>query len=211
MDKRIGILLFERVNELDFVGPYEVLTGSDYLNRVPLFPEYPEAWPDHLEVCLITKEPGVLTCEKGMRVDVRMSIRDCPALDVLLVPGGSGVDAVAADPAQLAWIRRIAQGCEWVTSVCNGVFVLAAAGLTQGRRVTTHWAALDMLRETRATGPVLGDIQFVRDGKLVSSAGVSAGIDMSLWLLGQLTSPTRARLVQRTMQYNPAPPYTAEL
>lgn len=109
----------------------------------------------------------------------------------------------------LSWIREIAPRCRWVTSVCNGVFVLAAAGLTAGKRVTTHWAALDMLRKTGAVGEVLEGYQYVRDGNLLTSAGVSAGIDMALWLVGQVMTPHWARLIQRTMQYDPAPPYTA--
>ncbi len=94
-------------------------------------------------------------------------------------------------------------------SVCNGVFILAAAGLTHNKKVTTHWAALQMLKDTNLTGPVLDGFQYVRDGNLVTSAGVSAGIDMALWVTGQITSPDRARLIQRTMQYDPAPPYSA--
>lgn len=209
--KTIGILMFERVNELDFLGPFEVFANSDYIMRAPIFPPDVRIDPMEIDVRLIGKTRGPVVCEKGLRVDVAYTIADCDELDVLLVPGGSGVDDISVDAQLLDWMRRIAQNCSWTTSVCNGVFALAAAGLTGGKKVTTHWAALEALRQTGATGPVLDDVQFVRDGALVSSAGVSAGIDMALWVLGQLTTPARARLVQRTMQYDPAPPYTAEL
>jgi len=206
----VGILMFESVNELDFLGSFEVFANSDYILRVPMFPDV-SIDPVKIDVRLVGKTSGWVTCEKGLRVEVPYSISDCDTFDVLLVPGGSGVDAASADPELLDWIRGVAQDCGWLTSVCNGVFVLAAAGLTREARVTTHWAALQALRDTGATGQVLDDVQFVRDGSLVASAGVSAGIDMALWVLGQLTTPARARLVQRTMQYDPAPPYTAEI
>lgn len=211
MQTTIGILMFETVNELDFLGPYEVFTNSDYLLRTPIFPTSVKLSPDTIDVRLMAKGPGIVTCEKGLQVNVPHALADCANLDVLVVPGGSGVQGVMADPEQLDWVRRIAKECRWVTSVCNGVFVLAAAGLTTDKRVTTHWAAVEMLRQTGLAGTVLEDVQFVRDGKLVSSAGVSAGIDMALWVLGQIMTPERARLVQRTMQYDPAPPYTAEI
>lgn len=210
MTLKAGILLFDSVNELDFIGPYEVLANSDYLLRVPMFPGI-DISPDRLDVQLIAKNVQPLTCEKGLFVRPTMAIADCPALDILVVPGGSGVDTVMADEETLEWIRDIANGCTWVTSVCNGVFILAAAGLTHGKRVTTHWAALEMLKETKLTGPVLDGFQYVRDGNLVTSAGVSAGIDMALWVAGQVTTPERARLIQRTMQYDPAPPYAADV
>jgi len=210
MTLKAGILLFDSVNELDFIGPFEVLANSDYLLRVPLFPGM-EISPERLDVQLIARTVRPLTCEKGLSVCPTMAIADCDALDILVVPGGSGVDGVMADEETLQWIRAVANGCTWLTSVCNGVFILAAAGLTRGKKVTTHWAALDMLRKTRLTGPVLDGFQYVRDGNLVTSAGVSAGIDMALWIAGQVTSPERARLIQRTMQYDPAPPYAADV
>jgi transcriptional regulator GlxA family with amidase domain len=211
MHTDVGILMFETVNELDFVGPYEVFANSDYLLRVPIFPPSVKLDPDTVGVHLVARVAGTVTCEKGLQVAVPYSFENVPPLDVLVVPGGSGVETVMADPVQLAWVRRMAQQCKWMTSVCNGVFILAAAGLVKERRVTTHWAALEMLRATGLTGPVAQEVQFVRDGNVVSSAGVSAGIDMALWLLGQLITPARARLVQRCMQYDPAPPYTADV
>ena len=162
-------------------------------------------------VTIMARHGEWVTCEKGLRVHAPTPIAASGDLDILLIPGGSGVDAVSDDEEVLSWIRQVAPRCRWVTSVCNGIFVLAAAGLTAGKRVTTHWAAPDMLRKTEAVGEVLDGYQYVRDGNLVSSAGVSAGIDMALWLVGQVISPDWARLIQRTMQYDPAPPYTASV
>jgi transcriptional regulator GlxA family with amidase domain len=211
MNTVVGILMFETVNELDFLGPYEVLSNSNYILRVPIFPPDVKLSPDTIEVRLVSKNGGYVTCEKGLQVKVPYSFSECQTLDVLVIPGGSGVDAVCADNEQLQWIKDVSKRCQWITSVCNGVFVLASAGLARDKRVTTHWAALEMLRQTKLAGTVVEGVQFVRDGNLVTSAGVSAGIDMALWLLGQITTPDRARLVQKTMQYNPAPPYTAEI
>ena len=211
MHTTVGILMFKTVNELDFLGPYEVFTNSDYLLRVPIFPPSVKLAQDTIDVRLIAKQSGLITCEKGLQVNIPHVFSDNTKLDVLVVPGGSGVDGVMNDPEQLAWVRQVAKACKWVTSVCNGVFILGAAGLTKDKRVTTHWAALEMLRQTGFAATVVDEVQFVRDGNTVSSAGVSAGIDMALWVLGQIMTPERARLVQRTMQYDPAPPYTAEV
>lgn len=110
----------------------------------------------------------------------------------------------------LEYIRGVAPGCQWVTSVCTGAMVLHAAGLLRGKRVTTHWAYCDQL-EAQGEVTVLRNLRYVRDGNVVTSAGVSAGIDMSLWLVGQVLGADTARNVQRTMQYDPAPPYAAEV
>ena len=110
----------------------------------------------------------------------------------------------------LSWIAAQAEGCRWVTSVCTGARLLLAAGPARGKRITTYYGAVDELRAGGLAAEVLEGVRFVRDGKLVTSAGVSAGIDMSLWLLGQLFSPALAREVQQGIEYFPAPPYTAE-
>ncbi len=114
MTLKAGILLFDSVNELDFIGPYEVLANSDYLLRVPMFPGV-EISPVRMDVHLIAKSVQPLTCEKGLSVQPTMTMADCPDLDILVVPGGSGVDAVMADEESLQWIRGIADGCTWLT------------------------------------------------------------------------------------------------
>jgi transcriptional regulator GlxA family with amidase domain len=114
------------------------------------------------------------------------------------------------NPVLLDWVKQAAANCTWVTSVCTGSLVLEAAGLVDGRKVTTHWAMLDHLR-TKGSVTVLDERRYVRDGNVVTAAGVSAGIDMSLWVVGQLYGVDHARAVQRMMEYDPAPPYAAEV
>jgi len=115
-----------------------------------------------------------------------------------------------ANPVLIDWLRKVGEQCVWVTSVCTGALLLHEAGFAKGKRVTTHWAFCQQLR-ARGEVEVLENRRYVRDGNLVTAAGVSAGTDMALWLVGQLRSPDFARIVQRAMEYDPAPPYTAEV
>jgi transcriptional regulator GlxA family with amidase domain len=188
-----GILLFEGVEELDFAGPWEVLTMGKLLR------------PDD-RVVTIARTLDPVRCAKGLRVLPDHAFEDAPALDVLLVPGGDGTRRLLEDRVTLDFVQRCAASAQWTTSVCSGSLVLAAAGLLDGRKATTHWAVLPELRRFERVD-VLDHVRYVRDGQVVSAAGVSAGIDMALWLFGQLSSPADARKVQRFMQYDPAPPY----
>jgi len=190
-----GILLFDDVEELDFVGPWEVLTAAKMLE--------PED-----RVVTIAQAPEV-RCAKGLRVLADHDLGSAPELDVVLVPGGQGTRREVDNPVLIDWLRKVGPSCQWVTSVCTGALLLHEAGFARGRRVTTHWGFAESLRE-RGDVTVLDDVRFVRDGNLVTAAGVSAGIDMALWLVGQVHSPDLARKVQRYIQYEPAPPYTAE-
>mgnify|MGYP005849344053 CR=1 FL=1 len=199
---RIGILVFPDAEELDFVGPYEVFTMSNEVFSLHGKPE-----PDN--VMLISQTGGTVRCRKGMRVETDHAIADAPALDVLLVPGGQGTRAEAENRVLLDWIAEVDAGTAWTTSVCTGALLLAAAGVATGKRVTTHWAFVDQLRAGGEVAEVLENIRYVRDGKLVTAAGVSAGIDMALWLVGQMHGPEHARMTQRAMEYDPAPPYAA--
>lgn len=202
--KTIGILIFDDVEELDFVGPYEVFTMineiSESLGKAPF-----------VDVMLISETGQDITGRKGMRVGAHIAMNDVSELDVILIPGGQGSRDVIQNNAVLAWIKDRAARCEWVTSVCTGSFVLAKCGLTQGRKITTHWANFDEFKRLGLEGDLMAHMRYVRDGNIVTSAGVSAGIDMSLWLTGQMFSPKLARQVQRAMQYDPAPPYAAEV
>jgi transcriptional regulator GlxA family with amidase domain len=192
----IGLLIFDDVEELDFVGPWEVFT-SLYANGDG-------------RVVTISERGGAVRCAKGLRVSADHSFADAPALDVLLVPGGQGTRREVGNPAVIEWIRKAGERCQWVTSVCTGALLLHEAGFAKGKRVTTHWAFVEQLR-ARGDVTVLDGPRFVRDGNLVTAAGISAGIDMALWLVGQLHSPDVARRVQRYIQYDPAPPYAAEV
>ncbi|MGJ8563175.1 MAG: DJ-1/PfpI family protein [Alphaproteobacteria bacterium] len=201
--KTIGIFIFNDVEELDFVGPYEVFT---MINTVLQYEEKPDA----VKVVLISKDGKDITGKKGMRVGAHASIQEITSLDVICVPGGQGARAQINDNEILNWIQNIAPTCEWVTSVCTGAFILAKAGLTKGKRLSTFWSAFDEFKTLGLKGELVPHVRYVRDGNLVTSAGVSAGIDMALWLTGQMYTPAFARKVQRGMQYDPAPPYTAD-
>jgi transcriptional regulator GlxA family with amidase domain len=202
--KTIGLLIFDDVEELDFVGPWEVFQMVNEIAR-----RRGEAEP--LSNCLISKDGSDITAVKNMRVGAHASMADIDALDVILVPGGRGARAVIRDTAMMAWVEALAPGCEWVTSVCTGAFVLAKAGLLEGRRAATHWSAFDEFEKLGLSGTLVPDVRYVRDGNVVTAAGVSAGIDMSLWLVGQWFGAQMSRDVARAMQYDPAPPYAADV
>ena len=191
-----GILIFPDAEELDFVGPWEVFTMARFVK------------PDDRAVLIAqTLEP--VRCAKGMRVLPDHTLADAPELDVLLVPGGIGTRREVANGELIDWLRKTGARARWVTSVCTGSLLLHEAGFAQGKRITTHWGFVKTLRERGAE--VLEHVRYVRDGNLVTAAGVSAGIDMALWLLGQIHGVDVARQVQRGMEYDPAPPYGAEV
>jgi transcriptional regulator GlxA family with amidase domain len=197
---KIGILIFDDAEELDFVGPWEVFTMTN-----EVFARQGKDRPH--DVKLIAERPDPVRCAKGMRVLPDLTTAQCEALDVLLIPGGQGTRREVKNEALLEWIASVAANCQWITSVCTGALLLTAAGPGKGKRVTTHWAFVEQLRERGEAAEVLENVRYVRDGNLVSAAGVSAGIDMALWLAGQLHDPAAARMVQRAMEYDPAPPY----
>jgi len=192
-----GILLFDDAEELDFAGPWEVLTSAAALAKED-------------RVVTIAEKPGPVRCAKGLRVLPDHGFADAPRLDVVLVPGGQGTRREVSNPVLIDWLRKVGESCRWVTSVCTGALLLHEAGFARGKRVTTHWGFVETLRQ-RGDVTVLDGVRYVRDGNLVTAAGISAGIDMALWLVGQLHTPEFARTVQRYMQYDPAPPYSAEV
>ena len=202
--KTIGIFIFKDAEELDFVGPYEVFT---MINTVLQY----AGKPDAVEVKLISEHGGDIVGKKGMRVGAHYAIKDVSALDVICIPGGQGAREQIKNKAVIEWVRNVAPTCEWVTSVCTGSFILSKAGLTKGKRMSTFWAAFDEFENLGLEGELVPHVRYVRDGNVVTSAGVSAGIDMALWLTGQMFSPAFARRVQRGMQYDPAPPYAADV
>jgi len=193
-----GILLFEGMEELDVVGPWEVFTMARMAGH------------ESDRVVAIAERPGPVRAAKGLRMIPDCSFADAPALDVLVVPGGQGTRTEVENPVLLEWLRKAAEPCTWVASVCTGSLLLHGAGLARGKRVTTHWGFVAQLRE-RGDVEVLEKVRYVRDGNLVTSAGVSAGIDMALWLVGQIHGVAHARLTQKLMEYDPAPPYAAEV
>jgi len=191
-----GMLIFDDAEELDFVGPWEVFTMAKHV--VP---------DDRVVTIAATHEP--IRAAKGMRIIPDHDFADAPKLDVVLVPGGIGTRREVGNPVLIEWLRKTGAECRWVTSVCTGSLLLHEAGFAEGRRITTHWGFVESLRERGAN--VLENVRYVRDGNLVTAAGVSAGIDMALWLVGQIHGVPVARQVQRAIEYDPAPPYTAEV
>lgn len=193
--KQIGIVLFPEVEELDAVGPWEVLA---FWTRS--FPE------DGYAVSCMSLSGGLIECAKGLVVQSHYSFADAPPLDALVYPGGQGTRAQLHDDARLDWLRRQRAEIPLMTSVCTGSLVYAAAGLLTHRPATTHWASLDLLAELDPTIDVRRDERFVDDGDVITSAGISAGIDMALHLVARLAGADRAREVRRGIQYDPAPP-----
>lgn len=192
-----GLLIFDGAEELDFVGPWEVFTASSMLR-------------DQADTAvLVAERTDAVRCNKGMRVLPDLTLGDCPPLDVLLVPGGGGTRREVNNPALMEWIGRTAADADWVTSVCTGSLLLHEAGPARGRRVATHHAFEDEL-QARGDLTVVRDARYVVDGNLVTSQGVSAGVDMALWLVGRLHGRDHARAVRRYIQYEPAPPYLAD-
>jgi putative intracellular protease/amidase len=187
---KIALLLYDRFTALDAIGPYEVLSrlpGAS-LQFVAL-----EAGP-------VGTDTGVLT------VLAEHSIAEVDAPDILVVPGGPGEVVARAGGDVLEWVRSVHAGTTWTTSVCTGSLILAAAGLLDGRRATSHWLALDELRRLGAD-PVSERVVF--DGKLATAAGVSAGIDMALALAGEIAGPQIAQAIQLGIEYDPQPPFDA--
>ena len=197
-----GVLLFDDAEELDFVGPWEVFTASSMLR------ERDGHAPD--AVVTIAEREAAVRANKGLRVLPDHTLADHPPLDVVLVPGGQGTRREQDNPVLLQWLASTAERCAWVTSVCTGSLLLHASGVAKGRRLATHWAFEDAM-QARGECTVVRDARWVRDGDVVTSQGVSAGIDMALWLVGQLHGVGHARATQRYIQYDPAPPYQADV
>jgi transcriptional regulator GlxA family with amidase domain len=186
----IAIVLYDRFTALDAIGPYEVLS------RIP-----------GASVAFVAAEPGPVRTDNGMlTLLAERSLRDERQPDVVLVPGGPGEVAARAGGAVLEWLKTADRTSTWTTSVCTGSLVLAAAGLLDGRRATSHWLAFDELRRLGAE-PV--DERVVFDGKLVTAAGVSAGIDMALTLAAEMAGEQVAKAIQLGIEYDPQPPFDA--
>ncbi len=193
--RTIGIHLFDDVEELDAVGPWEVLGMWTRL------------WPeDGWRVTTFADEAGPVRCSKGLTIVAEHGEADRPGLDVLLYPGGQGTRSHVEDEARLTWVRdRLAEGT-LMTSVCTGSLVYAAAGILRDRPATTHWGSIPRLSELDASIDVREHDRFVDDGEVITASGVSAGIDMALHLVARLAGNARASQVRRAMQYDPEPP-----
>ncbi len=187
---QIAILLYDRFTVLDAIGPYQVLSGL------------PGA-----QVAFVAERPGPIRDEVGSLIlSAEAGLPDVPHPDIVVVPGGPGQNSQMQDGLVHEWLRAADQASTWTTSVCTGSLILAAAGLLTGRRATSHWLALDELGRLGAT-PVSERVVF--DGKYVTAAGVSSGIDMGLTLAGRIAGDGVAQAIQLMIEYDPQPPYDA--
>ena len=187
---RIAILIFDRLTALDAVGPYEVLS------RLP-----------GAELSFVAAKPGIKRTDTGrLGLEAERSIAEVPSPDVVLVPGGEGNRPLLADEPVLSWLRSVHESTRYTTSVCTGSLVLGAAGILDGLRATSHWAYLEHLASFGAT-PVSERV--VEDGKVITAAGVSSGIDMALHLAARLAGEEVAKAIQLGIEYDPEPPFDA--
>lgn len=186
---RIAITLFDRFTALDAVGPYEVLS------RLP-----------GAELTFVAERPGPVRTDTGrLAITADAALDDVTDPDIVVVPGGPGTRVLLQPGPLHAWIRAVHPTTQWTTSVCTGALVLGAAGVLDGLEATTHWAALDELAPLCSRA--VGDRRIVEQGKVVTAAGVSAGIDMALWLAGRIAGDDVAKAIQLGIEYDPQPPY----
>lgn len=184
-----GILVFPGVQLLDVAGPYEILS----------------ALPD-CDTQLFWKSQEPVSCSGGMRFYPTATLKDGPSVDVLCIPGGVGINALLLDEEVRAWVQRQASAAQFVTSVCTGALLLGAAGLLTGRRATTHWRYHDLLAQFGAI-PIKERV--VRDGKLITGGGVTAGMDFGLVVAAALRGQSAAEEIQLALEYAPEPPFQA--
>ncbi len=184
----IAVFIYDGMTALDAIGPYEVLS------------RLPEA-----KLRFVAEEKGVVRTDTGaLGIHADAAIAEVGSADLLLVPGGPGDERVRQTPRALEWLARIHQGTRHTTSVCTGSLILAAAGVLDGRRAVTHWARMDLLAELGAK-PVKA--RWVEEGKIVTAAGVSAGIDMALHLAAKIAGEPLAKAMQLGLEYDPQPPF----
>ncbi|HEY7112596.1 MAG TPA: DJ-1/PfpI family protein [Thermoanaerobaculia bacterium] len=188
---QVAILLYPGVTALDAVGPWEVLS------RMP-----------DTEVRFVGKNVGPVEMEGGtLRLGVTHTLAETPSPDLVLVPGGATTPGQMIDDELLDWLRRAHETTTWTASVCTGALILGAAGLLKGLPATSHWYKMGVLRILGAR-PLPAD-RIVRSGKIVTAAGVSAGIDLAVWLAAQIAGAERAQAIQLTIEYDPQPPFHA--
>lgn len=184
---RIAVVLYPGVTSLDFVGPSEVLAGL------------PNA-----EIHFVSTQPGPIRSDTGGLTLVAGDIRELADPDIVLVPGGPGVDNAIQDQSLRSWLQKAHETSKWTTSVCNGSRILAAAGILKGLKATCHWAQLEQLKDH---GAIPTSERVVREGKVITAAGVSAGIDMGLRLVAIEAGDMMAQAIQLAIEYDPDPPF----
>lgn len=193
--KRVGILVFGKVEVLDFCGPFQVLTA------VRLDEARRRQEPSPFDVFLVAERAEPVTANGGLRVIPDYTLTDCPPLDILIVPGGWGVRQELHNEPLIAWIAERGRQVETLASVCTGAMLLGRAGLLDGKHATTHWGSLNWMRESFPNVTVEDQLRFVEDGYAITSAGISAGIDMALRLVARYFGEDIARATARHMEY----------
>jgi transcriptional regulator GlxA family with amidase domain len=199
MTKHIGIILFPNFEDLDAIGPKEV------------FGMFAMASGGEWKVVLVSQDGAPVRSFLGTSIEVDHSLDNCPALDVILLPGGMGTRTEAGNAKLIDFIRSQGHDAQWVTSVCTGAILLHHAGFLEGKRATTHWGAIPELKGLGGGTTVVDDERWVHDGNVITAAGVSAGIDMALYLVSLLKDPATAKRVQQMMEYYPKPPVFEEV
>ena len=193
--KRAGIVLFENIDVLDFCGPFEVFCATRFNE------EGRRKEPSPFEVLLVAEKNDPVLTTGGMKVIPDHTFESCPKLDILVVPGGWGTRKKLKNPVMLEWLRNRVSEVETLTSVCTGSMLLGFAGLLEGCHATTHWRALDWMRESFPSVTVEYDKHFVEDGRILTSAGISAGIDMALKVVARYCGEAIARATAKHMEY----------
>lgn len=186
---RIVFILYPRLTQLDFTGPYEVLA------RVP-----------KTEVVIASKDGGALKSEMGLTFADLAKLKDVASADMIMIPGGPGQTEAMQDPDFMAEVKRLGEGAKYVTSVCTGSLILAAAGLLTGKRAGSHWAYRELLG---LFGAIPDDARVVRDGNAITGGGVTAGIDIALVIAAELAGEDVAKMIQLAIEYAPAPPFNS--
>ena len=195
----IGFVIFPGITQLDFTGPFEVLSRL----ATPPSLTAPSPLPD-VATHVIAKTMLPVVSDRGLGILPTCSFADCPGLDLICVPGGAGVPDAVADRETIAFVRDKASAAKYVTSVCMGAFVLGAAGLLKGRRATTHWAYTDLLPLVGAT---YEKSRVVRDGNIFTAGGVTSGIDFGFRIVAELAGTEVAEAIQLAIEYDPSPPF----
>jgi cyclohexyl-isocyanide hydratase len=186
---RIVFILYPRLTQLDFTGPYEVLA------RVP-----------NTEVIIASKEGGDLPTEMGLTFANLTKLADIDRADMIMIPGGPGQTQAMLDPDFMAQVKRLGESAKYLTSVCTGSLILGAAGLITGKRAGSHWAYRELLS---AFGAIPDDARVVRDGNVITGGGVTAGIDIALTIAAELAGDDAAKMIQLAIEYAPAPPFNS--
>ena len=191
MTRKLAILLFNDVEELDFVGPFEVFNAANK-----------DSQEQHFNVYTVSEDGQAIKTRHNLRVIPDYSLADCPAPDILLVPGGFGSRAVLKNESVLEWIQMLAPRVERLLSVCTGALILAKAGLLEGLKATTHHCCFDELTPLAPTATVVKNVKYVDNGRVILSAGISAGINMSLYVVARLVGPAVALQAAQEMEYD---------